>query len=211
MICELNAPARPRSPVTSSSPTRVALLVLVEDRQRSGTLPAASAAWRVMRRIASAYGRRCAMRCSARRRRAAATISIARVIFWMFLTRRDAVLDVALGLARAERLLLLARAAGAAPPSLVVGLAAAVRRRALGAAPPRASALRSASLVVERLALLVEVVAEVVGELADTRSSTASWVSSDQSPPAIFSQQVGALGAQALGQAVEELGDPVDA
>jgi hypothetical protein len=26
------------------------------------------------------------MRCSARRRRAAATISIARVIFWMFLT-----------------------------------------------------------------------------------------------------------------------------
>jgi len=39
-----------------------------------------------IRRIASAYGRSAAMRCSARRRRAAATISIARVIFWMFLT-----------------------------------------------------------------------------------------------------------------------------
>jgi hypothetical protein len=49
-------------------------------------LPAASAAWRVIRRIALAYGRRCEMRCSARRRRAADIISIARVIFWMFLT-----------------------------------------------------------------------------------------------------------------------------
>ena len=53
---------------------------------RFGTLPAASAAWRVIRRIADAYGRSASMRCSARRRRAAATISIARVIFWMFLT-----------------------------------------------------------------------------------------------------------------------------
>ena len=50
------------------------------------SLPAASAAWRVIRRIAPAYGRSASMRCSARRRRAAATISIARVIFWMFLT-----------------------------------------------------------------------------------------------------------------------------
>src|SRR4051812_38817672 len=48
-------------------------------------LPAAWAAWRVIRRIAFAYGRRAAMRCSARRRRAAATISMARVIFSMFL------------------------------------------------------------------------------------------------------------------------------
>src|SRR3954471_6280988 len=39
-----------------------------------------------MRRIALAYGRSAAMRCSARRRRAAATISMARVIFSMFLT-----------------------------------------------------------------------------------------------------------------------------
>ena len=53
---------------------------------RFGTFPAASAAWRVMRRMAPAYGRSASMRCSARRRRAAATISIARVIFWMFLT-----------------------------------------------------------------------------------------------------------------------------
>jgi hypothetical protein len=49
-------------------------------------LPAASAAWRVIRRIADAYGRRASIRCSALRRRAAATISIARVILWMFLT-----------------------------------------------------------------------------------------------------------------------------
>ena len=49
-------------------------------------MPAASAAWRVIRRIAEAYGRSASIRCSARRRRAAATISIARVIFWMFLT-----------------------------------------------------------------------------------------------------------------------------
>ena len=53
---------------------------------RFGTFWAASAAWRVIRRIAEAYGRSASIRCSARRRRAAATISIARVIFWMFLT-----------------------------------------------------------------------------------------------------------------------------
>ena len=39
----------------------------------------------VSRRRARAYGRICSIRCSARRRRAAATISMARVIFWMFL------------------------------------------------------------------------------------------------------------------------------
>ncbi len=44
-------------------------------------------------------------------------------------------------------------------------------------------------LVLERLPLLVEVVAEVVGELA-TASCTASCVSSDQSPAAIFSRSV---------------------
>ena len=51
-----------------------------------GTDSAASLALRVIRRIASAYGRSASMRCSARRRRAAATISIARVILRMFLT-----------------------------------------------------------------------------------------------------------------------------
>ena len=49
-------------------------------------LSAASTARRVIRRIASAYGRSCSIRCSARRSRAAATISIARVILRMFLT-----------------------------------------------------------------------------------------------------------------------------
>jgi hypothetical protein len=58
--------------------------------ESSGSLdasaPAACAAWRVILRSASAYGRSAEIRCSARRRRAAATISIARVIFWMFFT-----------------------------------------------------------------------------------------------------------------------------
>jgi hypothetical protein len=49
-------------------------------------LSAADTAWRVIRRIASAYGRSSSIRCSARRSRAAATISIARVILRMFLT-----------------------------------------------------------------------------------------------------------------------------
>ena len=47
---------------------------------------AASAASRVIRRTADAYGRSETIRCSARRSRAAEIISIARVIFWTFLT-----------------------------------------------------------------------------------------------------------------------------
>ena len=53
---------------------------------RLGIFSTASTVRRVILRIARAYGRRCSMRCSARRSRAAATISMARVIFWMFLT-----------------------------------------------------------------------------------------------------------------------------
>jgi hypothetical protein len=47
---------------------------------------AASTALRVIIRIPRAYGRSSSIRCSARRSRAAETISMARVIFWMFLT-----------------------------------------------------------------------------------------------------------------------------
>ena len=54
---------------------------------------AASAAWRVMRRMPDAYGRSARMRCSARRRRAAEIISIARVIFWTFLTEATRLLS----------------------------------------------------------------------------------------------------------------------
>jgi hypothetical protein len=86
MIWELKPPASPRSPVTSSSPTFVWESCSRNSGKRLASAPAASAAWRVMRPIASAYGRSASIRCSARRRRAAATISIARVIFWMFLT-----------------------------------------------------------------------------------------------------------------------------
>ncbi len=82
---ELNAPARPRSPATTSSPTLETESCSARIG-RFGTLPAASAAIRVIRRIASAYGRSASIRCSARRSRAAATICMALVIFWMFLT-----------------------------------------------------------------------------------------------------------------------------
>ena len=54
--------------------------------------PAGSSCGSPARRAACA-----SIRCSARRRRAAATISIARVILWMFLTERDPVLDFLLG------------------------------------------------------------------------------------------------------------------
>ena len=47
--------------------------------------PLSATSW-VSLRIACAYGRMSSIRCSARRRRAAATISIARVILRMFLT-----------------------------------------------------------------------------------------------------------------------------
>ncbi len=93
---------------------------------------AASAAWRVIRRIAPAYGRSASMRCSARRRRAAATISIARVIFWMFLTDAMRFLTSfwAMAYAVARRGLLLALL-GLALVAVAVLVAAASRRRPL--------------------------------------------------------------------------------
>ena len=87
MICELNAPARPRSPVTSRMPDRVR-----PPRAPAGSAGCGTSAGRLgglARHLPDRAARRGAgasIRCSARRRRAAATISIARVIFWMFLT-----------------------------------------------------------------------------------------------------------------------------
>ena len=52
-ICELNAPARPRSPVTSRMPTFETLSCSCRIG-RFGTFWAASAAWRVIRRMAEA-------------------------------------------------------------------------------------------------------------------------------------------------------------
>src|SRR5689334_15216165 len=148
------------------------------------SLPAASAAWRVMRRIAPAYGRRAAIRCSARRRRAAATISIARVILRMFLTESIRCLtsrwEAAMGSGGARRRLLLgllgvlvlaalglgARRAREVAPAAVLVPAVVVR---IGVGAARADALllaRRLVAVLERMALLVEVVAEVVGEVA---------------------------------------------
>ena len=92
-----------------------------------GTSPAAWAASRVIRLIASAYGRRASIRCSARRRRAAATISIARVIFWMFLTasmrlRTSRWVGIASGATalRGHGLLLLALLGAGARPAVAV-------------------------------------------------------------------------------------------
>jgi hypothetical protein len=58
--------------------------VLVHDRERRHG-PGGLGRF-VIRRIAPAYGLRASIRCSARRRRAAATNWSALVIFWMFLT-----------------------------------------------------------------------------------------------------------------------------
>ena len=97
------AVARDQRTARRLAPTRARVRI-----GRLGTRPAASAASRVIRRIASAYGRSASMRCSARRRRAAATISMARVIVRMFWTdamrlrtsRCEAMLDSHGGLIR---------------------------------------------------------------------------------------------------------------
>src|SRR5688500_10581485 len=118
------------------------------------------------------------MRCSARRSRAAATICMARVIFSMFLTLEMRSLTsrwVAMALpersASARGLPLLGVALGVVVPGVVLvvlvalagGLAAFVVVSVAGVlalGDPIGVAL------LHRMALLVEVVAEVVGELA---------------------------------------------
>ncbi len=130
------------------------------------------------------------MRCSARRRRAAATISIARVIFWMFWTERDPVLDVALAHAASGLLLGPARPHRASPAS--VGRAGAVGAGAHGRAARRRA--------VERLALLVEVVAEVLGELGDDLLDTPPGSRRTSRRPRSSSSRSLCLGVQALGQ-----------
>ena len=90
MICELKPPGEAAIARDEQQPDVRLGVVLAQQRHFAASLPAACAAWRVIRPIASAYGRSAAIRCSARRSLAAATISIARVIFWMFFT--DAIL-----------------------------------------------------------------------------------------------------------------------
>ena len=145
----------------------------------AASLPAAAEAWRVIRRIAPAYGRSAAMRCSARRRRAAATISIALVILRMFLTESIRCLTSRCAMRAASRPALRGRRGLLGLLGLVDALLDLAQ--ALGLARRLADAG-----LQQRLALLVEVVAEVVGEAA-TSLRSASCVSSDQSPPAIFS------------------------
>src|SRR4051794_8015572 len=99
------------------------------------------------------------MRCSARRSRAAATISIARVIFWMFLTLAMRLFRSFWAIAALDR------------GRFLLGHALAARSVGLGldAGPTRLGShvARPALVLVHRQALLVEVVAEVLGEALD--------------------------------------------
>ena len=165
MICELNAPGEAAVAGDEQQRDRVLGLVLLRgsagrrSRRRPPRRPGGSCAgWRPRRAAARA------MRCSARRRRAAATISIARVIFWMFLTD-------------AMRFLTSRWRHAVAGASALLGAPRRLRSLGLGARTRRTSRRRCSTLVatrlaasspsVERLALLVEVVAEVVGVVLD--------------------------------------------
>src|SRR5579863_151289 len=177
-ICELKAPARPRSPATSSSPTfwtdSCSLRI-----GRFGSCPAASAASRVIRLIASAYGRRCSMRCSARRKRAAATISMARVIVRMFWTD-----EMRFRTSRCEGIVLLAQA----------------RARRLGG--------DDLDAFLQRVALFVEVVAEVLGVLLDGLVDLLDGVIGPVAALDLL-EQLGVAGLDGVRQAREEVLDAV--
>jgi hypothetical protein len=87
ITCALNAPARPRSPVSGTR----SVAEVVSRCWRSGsprTEPAARPTPAISSRIVSAYGRIASMRLCARRSLAAATSSIARVIFRVLRTER---------------------------------------------------------------------------------------------------------------------------
>src|ERR1700722_5077688 len=211
-IWELNAPASPRSPATRSSPT-LSRLSCSSRIGNLGTPPAAFAASRVIRLIASAYGRSASIRCSARRRRAAATISIARVIFWMFLTasmrlRTSRWVAIGLGVSEARPRSgghgLLALLGSAVARLLGAAVAVAVRI-ALGA--PFRNLVEVALL--ERMALLIEVVAEVLGELLDRRVDGLLGL---VGPVAAGDrlQHLGLVPAHVAGQACQEPVDLVD-
>src|SRR4051812_18010225 len=101
------------------------------------------------------------MRCSARRRRAAATISIARVIFWMFLTD-------AMRFLTSRWAMVGVRGRDRAPLDrcrLLLGGLLLGGRRGLGGRGAHGRRV----LVGQRRALLVEVVAEVLRVALDGR------------------------------------------
>src|SRR4051812_40777814 len=217
MICELNAPARPRSPVTSSSPT-VCTFSCSSSTGRFGMFSAASAAWRVIRRIALAYGRSAWMRCSARRRRAAATISMARVIFSMFLTEEIRFLTsrwepISRSASRVRGFLFAGLLLVGVRALVLLGVVVAARLGTTVLAVPVALALVLAGAVglalLHRLAVLVEVAAEVVGELLD---ELLDLLDRGVLPVALADllEQVADLGVRPLAQRVEVLGDAVD-
>src|SRR6476646_9645445 len=151
------------------------------------------------------------IRCSARRRRAAATISIARVILFMFLTDAmrfltsfcDAIGDQLLALSRGRRLLVLSAVAVIVGPGL----------RALGASR-RLALLFGVDAVglalLERVAVLVEVGAEVVDEVGDRLTQRLLVVLLELAGLFDPAQQLGLLRVQAGPQVGEELADALD-
>src|SRR3954469_11722918 len=154
------------------------------------------------------------MRCSARRRRAAATISMARVIFSMFLTEEIRFLTsrwlaIYLGVRRllfARLLVLLLRGVlvvVAARLGLVLVLVGVLVLAGLALLGPVGLA------AVLRLAVLVEVVAEVVGELLH---EALDLLDRRILPVAVADrlEHVGDLRVRALGQRREVLRDAID-
>ena len=83
VMAALKAPARPRSLVITTSSTR-----LTGRASSSGAPSRRPARHRAgsTSTVLSAWGRSSVMRCWARQTRAAATIFMARVIFWVFFT-----------------------------------------------------------------------------------------------------------------------------
>ena len=201
MICELKAPARPRSAVTSRSATR--FLGSCSERIGSardvagglgGLARHAPDRARVGPQVLDALLGAAQARGGDHLHRARDLLDV--------LDRRDAVLDVALahGGERVPsgrgRLLLGVSAVTASSP-------ASPRRRRRGLCAPSSGAAGSA-VVVERLALLVEVVAEVVGELRDRLVDRLLGLVGPVAAGDLL-EQVVVLGVHALGQALEEL------
>ena len=88
VTCALNAPGEAAVAGQRDDERRRGLLALLQQRQAHGPEPAARPTPAISSRIVSAYGRIASMRAWARRSFAAATSSIARVIFRVLRTER---------------------------------------------------------------------------------------------------------------------------
>src|SRR5947208_4574080 len=146
------------------------------------------------------------MRCSARRRRAAATISIARVILRMFCTLAmrfwtSRWLDMAAAAALGGLVLRFV---------LVLGLVLVRGLILCGClVPPAAADVAVGVVLLQRLALLVEVVAEIGRIVGDQRVHGLLGLVRPVAAADLL-QELAGLRARTLGQTSEELGNPID-